>query len=90
VHERGKFMELRKWQVIGAGAAAGGASADAGAGAPPDLTAERHETVAQIVQLVRVLEDVQELAISCGWQRAEGLGEIGAPCSPYTCPVASF
>jgi len=66
VHERGRFTELREWQVIGAGAGAGGASADAGAGAPPDLTAERRETAAQIVRLARVLEDVQELAISRG------------------------
>ena len=83
-------MELHKWQVICAGAAAGGASADAGAGAPPDLTAECRKMAAQIVRLTHVLEDVQELAISRGWQRAEGLGEIGALCSPYTCPVVSF
>jgi hypothetical protein len=70
VHERGKFTELREWQVIGAGAGAGAggasAGAGAGAGAPPDLTAERRETAAQIVRLARVLEDVQELAISRG------------------------
>ena len=33
---------------------------------PPDLTAQRRETAAQVVRLARVLEDVQELAISRG------------------------
>jgi hypothetical protein len=66
VHERGRFTELREWQVIGAGGASADADADAGAGAPPDLTAQRRETAAQIVRLARVLEDVQELAISRG------------------------
>jgi hypothetical protein len=52
------------------GATAATASADdAGAPAPswpPDLTAQRRETAAQVVRLARVLEDVQELAISRG------------------------
>jgi hypothetical protein len=76
VHERGTFKELREWQVIG-GADAGtststgtGADADAdsglGSGSPPDLTAQRRETAAHMVRLARVLEDVQELAISRG------------------------
>jgi hypothetical protein len=90
VHKHGKFTELCKWQVIGAGAAAGGASADTGAGVPLDLTAERRKMAAQIMRLTCMLEDVQELVISRGWQRAEGLGKIGALCSPYTCSVASF
>jgi hypothetical protein len=79
VHERGKFTELRELQVIGGADAdadagdkdldgpspsdAGGASA---ASWPPNLTAQRRETAAQVVRLARVLEDVQELAISRG------------------------
>ena len=41
---------------------------DAGAAAswPPNLAAQRRETAAQVVRLARVLEDVQELAISRG------------------------
>jgi hypothetical protein len=70
VHERGTFKELREWQVIG-GADAGtgtgtGADTDSGSGSPPDLTAQRRETAAHIVRLARVLEDLQELAISRG------------------------
>jgi hypothetical protein len=80
VHERGTFKELREWQVIGGADGARGASTGTGAGAnadadadadsdsdpPPDLTTQRRETAAQIVRLARVLEDVQELAISRG------------------------
>jgi hypothetical protein len=50
-------------------AAATASADDAGAPAlswPPDLTAQRRETAAQVVRLARVLEDVQELAISRG------------------------
>jgi len=77
VHERGKFTELRELQVIGGA----DTDADAGPGAsdsdspgdggdaaswPPNLPAQRRETAAQVVRLARVLEDVQELAISRG------------------------
>ena len=48
-----------------AAAATATASADDAAPSwPPDLTAQRRETAAQVVRLARVLEDVQELAIS--------------------------
>jgi hypothetical protein len=81
VHQRGTFEELREWQIIGGADGARGTGAGAGAGAdagadsdldpedpssPPDLTAQRRETAAQFVRLARVLEDVQELAISRG------------------------
>ena len=61
VHERGTFTELREWQVDGSGS--GSSSDDSGT---PDLTAQRKELAVQIVRLARVLEDVQELAISRG------------------------
>jgi hypothetical protein len=60
VHERGTFNVLREWQIIG------DADAESGSGSPPDLTAQRRKTAAQLVRLARVLEDVQELAISRG------------------------
>jgi hypothetical protein len=60
VHKRGTFNELREWQIIG------GADADSGSGSPPNLTAQRRKTAAQIVRLACVLENVQELAISRG------------------------
>jgi len=59
VHEHSRFTELHEWQIIGTGARAGARS-------PPDLTAQRRGTAAQIVRLARVLEKVQELAISRG------------------------
>ena len=61
VHERGNFTELREWQVDGP--SSGSSSSSPGA---PDLTAQRKELSVQIVRLARVLEDVQELAISRG------------------------
>jgi len=74
VHERGKFTELRELQVIGgadtdAGGGSDGDSPSDGGGAaswPPNLGAQRRETAAQVVRLARVLEDIQELAISRG------------------------
>lgn len=71
VHERGTFKELREWHIIGGADGArtgadGDADADADAKPPPDLRTQRRETAAQIVRLARVLEDVQELAISRG------------------------
>jgi len=79
VHERGTFKELHEWQIlggadgdtrsVGAGAGAGDGDGDgdgADAGSQPDLTAQRRKTAAQFVRLARVLEDVQELAISRG------------------------
>ena len=51
VHERGTFTELREWCVDGAGAST-------------DLAEQRQETAVQMERLARVLEDVQELAIS--------------------------
>ena len=55
--------------VTSATATATASGDDAGAPGlswPPDLTAQRRETAAQVVRLARVLEDVQELAISRG------------------------
>lgn len=57
VHEHSRFTELHEWQIIDTGA---------GASSPPDLTAQRRETAAQIVRLAHVLEKVQELAVSRG------------------------
>jgi len=47
-------------------AAAGADDAGATASWPPNLAAQRRATAAQVVRLARVLEDVQELAISRG------------------------
>ena len=58
VHERGTFTELRECQVD--------SDDGAGAGEPAGLPAQRRETAAQLVRLARVLEEVQELAISRG------------------------
>jgi hypothetical protein len=58
VHERGTFTELRECQVD--------SDDGAGAGEPTGLSAQRRETAAQLVRLSRVLENVQELAISRG------------------------
>jgi len=63
VHERSTFTELHEWQIIGTGAATG---TSVSASSPPDLTAQRRGTAAQIVRLAHVLEKVQELAISRG------------------------
>ncbi|KAI9448926.1 hypothetical protein F5148DRAFT_987853 [Russula earlei] len=59
IHERGTFTELREWRVDGAGA-------DGDTGAPADFAAQRRRTAEHVVRLARVLEDVQELAISRG------------------------
>jgi hypothetical protein len=59
VHERGTFTEMREMQVDGDDGVGAGAG-------PPALEAQKHETAAQLVRLARVLEDVQELAISRG------------------------
>lgn len=59
VHERGTFTEMREMQVDGDGV---GASASG----PPALEAQKRETAAQLVRLARLLEDVQELAITRG------------------------
>ncbi|KAI0251097.1 hypothetical protein BJV78DRAFT_1154696 [Lactifluus subvellereus] len=61
VHERGTFTELREWQVDGPGSDSSSSDSDI-----PDLTAQRKEMAVQMVRLSRVLEDVQELAISRG------------------------
>ncbi|KAI0246424.1 hypothetical protein BJV78DRAFT_152208 [Lactifluus subvellereus] len=61
VHERGTFTQLREWQIDYPGS--GSSSSDSGM---PDLTAQRKELAMQMVRLARVLEDVQELAISRG------------------------
>jgi hypothetical protein len=78
VHERGTFTEIREWQVPGTGTGAGvsaninfnadsnAASPGADTGALPALTTPRREMAAQLVRLARVLEDIQELAISRG------------------------
>ena len=58
VHERGTFTELRECQVD--------SDDGAGAGEPAGLPGQRRETAAQLVRLARVLEEVQELAISRG------------------------
>jgi hypothetical protein len=58
VHERGTFTEMRECQVD--------SDDGAGAGGPPGLPEQRSDTAAQFVRLARVLEDVQELAISRG------------------------
>ncbi|KAI0250395.1 hypothetical protein BJV78DRAFT_1376454 [Lactifluus subvellereus] len=58
VHERGTFTQLREWQIDSPGS---GSSSGI-----PDLTAQRKELAMQMVRLARVLEDVQELAISRG------------------------
>jgi len=55
VHERSRVTELHEWQIVDTGV---------GASSPPDLTAQRRETAAQIVRLAHVLEKVQELAVS--------------------------
>ena len=65
VHERGTFTEMREMQVDGDGVVGAGASAG-GPSLPPALEAQKRETAAQLVRLARVLEDVQELAISRG------------------------
>ena len=70
VHENSKFTELREWQIII------GTGARAGASSPPDLTAQRRGTAAQIVRLARVLEKVQELAISRGPGPAGSFGLV--------------
>jgi hypothetical protein len=54
VHDRGTFTEMREMQVDGA------------SGGPPTLETQKRQTAAQLVRLARVLEDVQELAISRG------------------------
>lgn len=67
VHDRGKFTELRELQVIGGADGDSESPGDGGAASwPPSLTAQRRETAAQVVRLARVLEDIQELAISRG------------------------
>jgi hypothetical protein len=58
VHERGTFTEMRECQVD--------SEDGADAGVPPGLPEQRRDTAAQFVRLARVLEDVQELAISRG------------------------
>ena len=58
VHERGTFTEMRECQVDD--------EDGADAGVPPGLPEQRRDTAAQFVRLSRVLEDVQELAISRG------------------------
>ncbi|KAH9960101.1 hypothetical protein BC827DRAFT_1297101 [Russula dissimulans] len=55
VHERGQFTELREWRVDGAGASTA-----------PELAEQRQRTAMQLARLARVLEEVQELAISRG------------------------
>ena len=55
VRERNRVTELHEWQIVDTGV---------GASSPPDLTAQRRETAAQIVRLAHVLEKVQELAVS--------------------------
>ena len=62
VHEHSRFTELHEWQIIGTGAGAGAGPSSP----PPDLTAQRRETAAQIVRLAHVLKKVQGLAISRG------------------------
>jgi hypothetical protein len=69
VHERGTFKQLHEWQVDGPGSD----SSDSGT---PDLAAQREETAMQIVRLVRVLEDVQELAIARGPGPAGGFSLV--------------
>jgi hypothetical protein len=59
VHDRGTFTQLREWRVHGPGS-------DSTDSSMPDLVAQRKKMAVQIVQLARVLEDVQELAISRG------------------------
>jgi hypothetical protein len=58
VHERGTFTEMRECQVD--------SEDGADAGLPPGLPEQRRYTAAQFVRVARVLEDVQELAISPG------------------------
>jgi len=62
VHERGLFTQINKWQLDGrprTGMRVGSATS-------PDISAQRRETAVQIVRLARLLEDVQELAITQG------------------------
>jgi hypothetical protein len=70
IHERGTFKELRGWRVDddddGDGSPGAGTGTDSDSGAIPDLLEQRKETAVQLVQLARVLEDLQELAISRG------------------------
>ncbi len=58
IHERGTFFEMREMQVDG--------DDDNSSGVPPVLETQKRETAAQLVRLARVLEDVQEIAISRG------------------------
>jgi hypothetical protein len=58
IHERGTFFEMREMQVDG--------DDDNSPGVPPVLETQKRETAAQLVRLARVLEDVQEIAISRG------------------------
>jgi hypothetical protein len=58
VHDRGTFTEMREMQVDGGGDGVGRP--------PPALEAQKRDTAAQFVRLARLLEDVQELAISRG------------------------
>jgi len=87
VHKRGTFTELHEWQIIGADASTSTSDSDAsdvtaGGSPPPDLTAQRRETAAQIVRLARVLKDVQELAI------LRGLGPAG--CFSLVCEAGEL
>jgi hypothetical protein len=58
VHEHGTFTEMHECQVDN--------KDGADVGVPPGLPEQRRNTAAQFVWLARVLEDVQELAISRG------------------------
>ena len=66
VHERDVFTQVHEWQLDGrprAGTRTGSATAGTTA---PDISAQRRETGVQIVRLAKLLEDVQELAITRG------------------------
>ena len=67
VHEHSRFTELHEWQIIDTGA---------GASSPPDLTAQRRETAAQIVWLAHVLEKVLYRSFARAWVRGVPLSRV--------------
>ena len=59
VHERGVFTKLNEWQLDRAQTTSSDSTT-------PDISAQRKEVGAKMMQLARLLEDVQELKITWG------------------------